>query len=85
MKTQNILIYYFLIFIPVLLMAVCIKYSLINSVTFFICLQVYALLYHPYVSGLRLLALNKLEKKDFWRMFIPFWDTKFFKTLFLDF
>jgi hypothetical protein len=85
MKTKNILVYYLLIFIPLGLLALCIKNNLISPVVFAIALQIYAFLYHPYVSGLRLLALNKLEKKDFWRMFIPFCDTIHFKTLFLDF
>ncbi|WP_159468116.1 hypothetical protein [Dyadobacter sp. 3J3] len=85
MKTKNILVYYGLIFIPLGVLAFCTKNHLISPIVFVIGLQIYAFLYHPYVSGLRLLALNKLERKDFWRMFIPFWDTKFFKTLFLDF
>lgn len=85
MKTKNILVYYLLIFIPLGVLILSSKNNLISPIVFFILLQIYAFLYHPYVSGLRLLALNKLEKKDFWRMFIPFWDTKFFKTLFLDF
>lgn len=85
MKTKNILIYYLLIFIPLGVLILSSKNNLISPIVFVILLQIYAFLYHPYVSGLRLLALNKLEKKDFWRMFIPFWDTKFFKNLFLDF
>lgn len=85
MKTKNILVYYLLIFIPLGVLISSAKNDLINATIFFIGLQVYVFLYHPYVSGLRLLALKKLEKKDFWRMFIPFWDTIHFKTLFLDF
>ncbi len=85
MKTKNILIYYLLILLPLGLLILTAQNGFINSTLFFIGLQVYVFLYHPYVSGLRLLALNKIEKKDFWRMFIPFWDTIHFKTLFLDF
>jgi hypothetical protein len=85
MKTKNILVYYALVFIPLGVLVLGSKNHLISPVIFVICLLVYAFAYHPYVSGLRLLALNKLERKDFWRMFIPFWDTIHFKTLFLDF
>ena len=85
MKTKNILVYYGLIFIPLVALFLSAKNHLISPVIFVIFLFIYAFLYHPYVSGLRLLALNKIEKKDFWRMFIPFWDTIHFKTLFLDF
>jgi hypothetical protein len=85
MKTKNILVYYALIFIPLIALVLSSKNNLISATVFVICLQLYVFLYHPYVSGLRLLALNKIEKKDFWRMFIPFWDTIHFKTLFLDF
>lgn len=85
MKTRNILAYYFFILVPFSLLVLSVKYDLISFMVFLIGIQIYAFLYHPYVSGLRLLALNKLEEKDFWRMFIPFWNTKFYKNLFLDF
>ncbi|MCF0058052.1 hypothetical protein [Dyadobacter sp. CY356] len=85
MKTKNILVYYLLILSPLAALILTTENGLINTTLFLIGLQIYIFLYHPYVSGLRLLALKKLERKDFWRMFIPFWDTIHFKTLFLDF
>ena len=82
MKSHNILVYYLLIFIPLIALAIGIKYELISSVTFASLLMGYAFIYHPFVSGLRLSALGILDRKNFWKTFIPFWNTKYFGVLF---
>jgi len=80
--TRNLLIFYSLVSIPLMALAVGIQYELISSVTFVSLLIGYAFIYHPFVSGLRLSALGILDQKNFWRTFIPFWNTKYFRALF---
>jgi hypothetical protein len=44
---------------------------------------VYALLYRPFVHINRLLQLGAIEEKDAWRLFIPFYQTRFIKIMWL--
>ena len=52
--------------------------------TFFWGLIIYAIVYRPILNFLRLLELEKISKRDIWKMFIPFWyDVKYSKALWL--
>lgn len=84
MGTRNILIFYGLIFIPLAALILSVKFGLISAEIFIALLLFYVFAYHPYLSGLRLIAMKKLDRKDFWRMSVPFWNTKYFKTLFFE-
>jgi hypothetical protein len=44
----------------------------------------YALVYHPAISGLRLLAKHKINRGQYWCNFIPGWNSKYFRSLFLN-
>jgi hypothetical protein len=46
-------------------------------------LPIYALIYRPTLHILRLLSLNAIEEKDAWKLFIPFYQNKYLKTLWL--
>jgi hypothetical protein len=46
-------------------------------------LLVYAMIYRPILNIFRLLKLKVIEEKDAWKMFIPFYDTRYLKSLFL--
>ena len=81
---RNKLVFYGLIFPPLAAMITATKFGSITSGIFAMSLAVYVFLYHPGVSGIRLIHLDKLTRKNFWKMFIPFWSTKYFKNLFLD-
>lgn len=82
MTTRNIFVFYLLIFIPLIALAIGIRNELISAVTFVSLLMGYIFIYHPFVSGLRLSALGILDQKNFWKTFIPFWNTKYFSKLF---
>lgn len=82
MITRNLSVFYALIFIPLIALIVEVEYELISSVTFASLLMSYAFIYHPFIGGLRLLALNKTDQKSFWQVFIPFRNMKYFKALF---
>ena len=74
--------YYLFIFVPLFTMIVFTKITLINANIFMIGLLLYVFVYHPYISGKRLVALKSIQKSEFWRTFIPFWNLKFFDVLF---
>lgn len=49
----------------------------ISSAAFTVLMLVYALLYHPLISMVRLVALGSLAKKDIWKSLVPFWNWKY--------
>jgi hypothetical protein len=46
-------------------------------------LLTYAMIYRPILHIFRLSRLKVIEKKDAWKFFIPFYETKYFKDLWL--
>ncbi len=60
------------------------KNQYIGSNIFTLLLAIYALIYHPIISGLRLVALGIISKQDLMKCFIPFWPQKFYKSLYFD-
>jgi hypothetical protein len=44
-------------------------------------LLIYALIYRPILHIFRLLRLKVIEKKDAWKLFIPFYPVKYIKAL----
>ena len=52
-----------------------------GAVWFSIALLIYLFIYRPLVVIVRLLSLKAIEKSDTWKIFIPFWADKYFKTL----
>lgn len=82
---MKITVFYGLIFLPFAALIAASKSGFITLNIFVVYLAVYVFLYHPCISGLRLIYLNSLMKRDFWKVFIPFWSTKYFKALFLGF
>lgn len=44
-------------------------------------LIVYALVYRPIIEIYRLLKLERIEEKDAWKFFIPFYSTKYSKSI----
>ncbi len=82
MNLQKKTFFYVFIFVPLSFMIVLSKLNLISADTFAIGLFVYVFLYHPYISGLRLLKLHIIEKNQFLKNYIPFWNFKYFDVLF---
>jgi hypothetical protein len=46
-------------------------------------LLIYGFVYRPIVVVIRLLSLKAIEKKDAWRVLLPFWAKKYFKIMWL--
>jgi hypothetical protein len=84
MPLKNIIVFYLLVLVPLILLAIGIMNHFISKGFFFAAIFIYALLYHPLISGLRLLALGKIKKSELWLNFIPFWNQKYFKLLFFN-
>ena len=84
MFLKNIFSFYILIALPLASLILAAKYNYINSNIFVLLLFVYCLIYHPFISGLRLLQSKKINKQDFWKNFIPFWNDKYWMFLFFN-
>jgi hypothetical protein len=80
---KNIWLYYILLVTPLLTLGLVAKYHLISSGNFVVVLLSYGFIYHPLVSGLRLLALGVIPKEKMWKNWIPFWNETYSRELFL--
>jgi hypothetical protein len=81
---RNILFYYLLLALPLAALIILAKNHEVNSTFFVGGLAVYVFLYHPLISGLRLLNSGKIRRSEFLYNFIPLWNLKYFGFLFLN-
>ena len=79
---KNILVFYLAVFIPIAVLVYCGLIHAISNTQFFFGMLSYCFIYHPLISGMRLIQLNKIEASQFWKTFIPGWNWKFFSSLF---
>lgn len=77
---KDLIIYYFLIILPVPVFIIMYKMEFYWS--FIALLLFYALIYRPIIDGLRLKRKGIIEKKEFWKCFIPSWRFKYSKELY---
>ncbi len=82
---KSLFFFYIVLFSPFLLLIYFVKTGYINSTFFAISMLTYAIVYHPFISGLRLIQIGKIQKKNFFKNFIPFWRTKYFFSLFFGY
>jgi hypothetical protein len=47
-------------------------------------LLIYVLIYRPIIHIFRLLHLKKIEEKDAWKLFLPFYHNKFIRSIWFD-
>lgn len=81
---RSIVLYYLAILLPLIAIAIIAQRNGFTAAEFSIVLLCYALIYHPIITGLRLIALKKISGSDFWKTFIPFWNLRYFGSLFLN-
>gem|GEM_PF-365157 len=81
MYLKSILLFYLSILTPLTLLVVFA--NSMSSRLFIISILIYGLVYHPLMCGIRLIQMEKISSKDFFKNFIPFWNKKYFDTLFL--
>lgn len=83
MRLHKLIIYYVYIFSPILILMSMGMVHLMDSTTFTVALFSYALIYHPWISGKRLVALGVIPPSKLIYNFIPFWNNRYFDYLFL--
>jgi hypothetical protein len=76
--------YYAAIILPLISIVLINLNGLLDSKEFTILLFAYAFVYHPIVSGVRLVALGVIKKSDLYLNFIPGWNLKHFGILFFN-
>jgi len=81
---KSLINFYVLIFAPISTIALLSADKLLSSQAFVWLLMIYAFIYHPLISGLRLIATNKISKRRLWYNFIPGWNSKYFAFLFFN-
>ena len=76
---KNLFYYYLAILLPFpfLIWAVVEKKNILFSV-----LIIVYFLYRGVVDANRLISLGIMEKKDFFKIYIPLWQLKYFKSLY---
>lgn len=82
MFLRNILLYYLFITTPVIFLILSHTYKWLNAVSFVVVLMIYSLIYHPLISGLRLIALSKIKPWMIWFCFVPGVTMIFFRHLY---
>jgi len=79
---KNIFIYYLAILLPWLPLIWWLRTG--QSTLFVIFLLFYSSVYRLFTDGYRLLAKGVIEKKDMWKVIIPFGRAKYFKALYFS-
>jgi hypothetical protein len=81
---KKIYLFYLLIFLPLIMIVLAAKYHYFLASVFTWSLIVYCLVYHPLISGIRLIENNKIDRSELWLSFVPFWNWRYFSFLFFN-
>jgi len=76
---KNLLIYYFLVLLPIPLLILA-----LYDATLFSILLIFYIFYRSFIDGQRLLDKKLINKREFWKNFIPFWRAKFYRQLYFE-
>jgi len=76
---MKLLFYYMKVLLPALLFIAL--YQMDFKIVFIISILIYALIYRPFVDGYRLISLGLIQKENFYKLFIPFYRSKYFYEL----
>lgn len=80
---KKLLIYYFVILSPFVLLIYCSKNNLIDAGWFVALLFFYCFIYRAITDYFRLRNKNVIGKDEFWKCFIPVLQMKYFRELYL--
>jgi hypothetical protein len=81
---KNIFVYYLFIGLPLLGLILVGKEGFVTPLFFVTGILTYAIVYHPTVSGIRLLQGGIIKKSQWWNCFIPFWNQQYSSFLYLN-
>ena len=79
---RNLAVFYLLIALPLAAISLLARYNYLSPVVGGVLLLIYCFVYHPTISGWRLVSLGKIPEQMFWKNYIPMWNLKYFRTLF---
>lgn len=82
MKFFNLAIYLVFLFVPIYLIIYLSKAGSISTNEFVIYLLLYSFVYHPTISGIRLIKLKKLTIHKFIMVYNPIAIIRFYKFLY---
>jgi hypothetical protein len=82
MFLKHILFYYAAIVTPLLTIILLSISSNISTQAFSVAILIYALVYHPGISAMRLIALGVIKRREAVKSFIPFWNMKYMNFLY---
>jgi hypothetical protein len=82
-KWVNRIVFWLLCVIPLVSLVLMGKFKIIDPAWFVIGLLLYALYYRPFVHINRLMQLRAIDEKDAWKLFVPFYHSRYLKTLWL--
>ncbi len=79
---KNSIVYYLTIFTPLIFLFYLIKSDNIDATVFVFSFFIYVFVYRTITDYFRLLSRHIIEKKDFWKLFIPGARYKYFISLY---
>ena len=82
-KWVNRIVFWLLCAIPWAALLMMLKFKMIDTAWFVIGLLLYGLFYRPFVNIYRLMQLGAIEEKDAWKLFIPLYQSRYIKSLWL--
>jgi hypothetical protein len=82
-KWVNRIVFWLLCAIPWASLMMMLKFKMLDSTWFVIGFFLYLFYYLPFVHINRLMQLRAIEEKDAWKLFIPFYSSRYMKTLWL--
>jgi hypothetical protein len=80
---KNIIVYYFAVIVPVVIIFLLRQTNMINSNWFVYSFCFYLFIYRTYIDGRRLADKRLIEKKDIWKIIVPGQRFRFFKDLYV--
>lgn len=76
---KNLVFYYIIILLPIPVLI-----GLSYNSKLFLTLIIFYYFFRGFTDGQRLLDKKMINKSDFWKIFIPFWRSKFYKELYFE-
>ena len=80
---KSTILYYLVIIVPFVALLYFGELHKIDSALFTVLLLIYVFIYRAITDYLRLLSRNIIDRKDFWRTYMPSSRIKYFKALYL--
>lgn len=78
---KSAIVFWLMVIVP--FAGLYLAHELYGGNVFVIGLMIYAIVYRPVLNIVRLLQLKKISRKDIWKFYIPFYDIKYTKSLWL--